>query len=424
MRHAHRVILAASSDYFTNSMPLIITVEGVNEEDLEDILAYIYLGEIMVPKDRVQSFLEAAKILKIHNLQDIDTKEISFHEGELIYPIDIKQEMIPTSDDDPLMVQEECYDEIQTDLARPENLECALDLQTMMQAQIEIKIEDCLKPEVKMDWSSNNNVLRRETIADVPLPSNFDEFEHIIKNQPQVVLKPCDKSRINVDQPYECHVCGKHFRLRNWYLQHKVVHSQRKPFSCKTCGEKFRTKSDRQKHHTRVHPDERPYACNKCGKTFKWNTDCKKHERLEICRKNPDPSENRFHCIQCDKSYKTEIQLLDHKKGHSDEKSFPCDSDEKPYKCQYCGKRFRLEIECENHESVPSCKSEWGRGDGRPFGCQFCGKRFAQNDHLIKHQHLEHTGLELLECKSCDRSFRKKSQLQIHVKTYHSKNIS
>ena len=74
---AHKVILAASSEFFhkllareslsTHTNPLIY-LKGISPKDLKSILDFIYNGEVNVAHDELNKFLEAAETLKIQGL--------------------------------------------------------------------------------------------------------------------------------------------------------------------------------------------------------------------------------------------------------------------------------------------------------------------------------------------------------------------
>ena len=67
---AHQVVLAAASDIL--KIENKSEIKGVGDADLEDILTYIYVGQVQVPRNRMRSFLEAAKSLGVLYLQDSD----------------------------------------------------------------------------------------------------------------------------------------------------------------------------------------------------------------------------------------------------------------------------------------------------------------------------------------------------------------
>ena len=71
---AHKVVLSASSEYFSNvlksnkhSHPLLC-LSGVNSKELNDILDYIYNGEIQIYQENLDSFLNIAERFKLEGL--------------------------------------------------------------------------------------------------------------------------------------------------------------------------------------------------------------------------------------------------------------------------------------------------------------------------------------------------------------------
>ena len=81
---AHKIILGVSSEYFRNILTLqthqqpFIVLKGITKDILDSIVAFIYLGETSLPQQSVDSFVEAAKFLKIKGLieeQENDMKE-------------------------------------------------------------------------------------------------------------------------------------------------------------------------------------------------------------------------------------------------------------------------------------------------------------------------------------------------------------
>jgi len=243
--HAHRVILAAASDYFTSSLPLIMTVNGVKEDDLQDILSYIYLGEVIVPNDRIHSFMEAAKILRIHFLQDMQMIE-SFEPDDQIHPIDIKQEMISITEGADLFNSEEGLEE----------------------------------SDIDMDWSSNNNVLSSTPQRmGLSSPSNPEQIEIIMNNQPQVLLQ-----RLPINIPLLRQRNSSHNRGGMSKNGNKRV-SQVLPYLCVVCQIRFQCKSRLSEHLKAVHSTERPYSCQQCDQTFKWRTELSSHIKKRSCQK-------------------------------------------------------------------------------------------------------------------------------------------
>ena len=71
---AHKLVLSASSEYFKNifkknkhSHPLLC-LEGVNSEDIRNVMDYIYNGELQIFQEDLDRFLNVAQRLKIEGL--------------------------------------------------------------------------------------------------------------------------------------------------------------------------------------------------------------------------------------------------------------------------------------------------------------------------------------------------------------------
>ena len=71
---AHKVVLAASSEFFKNilrtadhSKPMIY-LSGINQRELTHIMEYIYEGELNIYQNELDAFLDVAQKLKIQGL--------------------------------------------------------------------------------------------------------------------------------------------------------------------------------------------------------------------------------------------------------------------------------------------------------------------------------------------------------------------
>ncbi|OTF82937.1 BTB/POZ domain containing protein, partial [Euroglyphus maynei] len=76
---AHRIILAASSTYFKeifHHIPFgfcpIVFLKNFTNEDLNDILEFVYKGELIVPIERIDSLIDSAKSLGISGLATLN----------------------------------------------------------------------------------------------------------------------------------------------------------------------------------------------------------------------------------------------------------------------------------------------------------------------------------------------------------------
>ena len=79
---AHKFVLSASSQFFekvlqvTPNNSAILFIKSVQHQELSLLIQFIYKGEVKVPRERLEEFMEAAQDLQIKGLleSDIDTE--------------------------------------------------------------------------------------------------------------------------------------------------------------------------------------------------------------------------------------------------------------------------------------------------------------------------------------------------------------
>ena len=68
---AHKVVLSASSEYFKNILKQqkhpnpLLCLEGISSTELNDILDYVYHGEVNINQEDLDRFLKIAERLKL-----------------------------------------------------------------------------------------------------------------------------------------------------------------------------------------------------------------------------------------------------------------------------------------------------------------------------------------------------------------------
>ena len=72
---AHKLVLSAFSEYFrdifknnNNNKHPLLCLDGISSSDLDDILGYIYNGEIQIYQDKIDRFLSVAQRFKLEGL--------------------------------------------------------------------------------------------------------------------------------------------------------------------------------------------------------------------------------------------------------------------------------------------------------------------------------------------------------------------
>ncbi|XP_024214756.1 transcriptional regulator ovo isoform X2 [Halyomorpha halys] len=85
-----------------------------------------------------------------------------------------------------------------------------------------------------------------------------------------------DKSGLNHNGRFTCHLCSKTFSLQRLLNRHMKCHSDVKRYLCTFCGKGFNDTFD-LKRHTRTHTGVRPYKCNLCEKSFTQRCSLESH---------------------------------------------------------------------------------------------------------------------------------------------------
>merc|ERR1712126_563845 len=73
---SHKLVLSSSSDFFKTILRKLshpnpmIYLTGVNSKELDDVMDYIYNGEVQIVQEDLKKFLEIGKILKLEGLTD------------------------------------------------------------------------------------------------------------------------------------------------------------------------------------------------------------------------------------------------------------------------------------------------------------------------------------------------------------------
>ena len=83
---AHKLVLSACSEYFrnifkhSNKRDTLICLDGITKSDLDNVLDYIYLGELQIYQDKLDRFLAVAAKLKLEGLLNQEEEETKYAE--------------------------------------------------------------------------------------------------------------------------------------------------------------------------------------------------------------------------------------------------------------------------------------------------------------------------------------------------------
>ena len=207
---AHKVVLSACSEYFSNilkqnphSHPLLC-LDGVSSTDLNNMLDYVYLGEVQIYQDDLDRFLEVAQKFKLEGL-----------------------------------LQKQGQD----DTEEPEGLEELEEFQTLEEYKKE-KIADAqmsnIKPEVKS--MQRNSQIEKVSFDETAL-SSPDELNDKIE---QMFTR-------NSDNSFTCNTCDKTSRHRGHMKEHVEIHIEGLSYTCNTCGKTSRSATGLRLHKAKYH---------------------------------------------------------------------------------------------------------------------------------------------------------------------------
>merc|ERR1712098_19372 len=195
---AHKVVLSSSSQYFKNilksnkhSHPLLC-LSGLTTMDLENVLDYIYQGEVKIFQGDIDKFLDIAQRLKIEGLLSSDKKNMS---------------------NQPIATE--------------------------------------LKHEPKQTFEKANEILYHKRSDD---DSKYAVYLHSNLSLDEIEQKIAEYVGKNENNDYICNLCGKvgGNRIRN-IKNHIETHLEGISFSCGRCGKNFRSRNALNTHVTRNH---------------------------------------------------------------------------------------------------------------------------------------------------------------------------
>ena len=142
--------------------------------------------------------------------------------------------------------------------------------------------------------------------------------------------------------------------------------------------------------------------CDLCGKCFAQCHELKNHI------KSAHGGQKKFKCSNCDNSYSTSQNLLNHRQIMH-ETAPPQTS----FKCEICDKSYMFKTTLEGHRSRVHVK-------GKKDKCEKCGKSFFNAYDLKRHIATVHDKKKgLFECDYCGETFSRKPEQEVHLKEIH-----
>jgi len=228
--------------------------------------------------------------------------------------------------------------------------------------------------------------------------------------------------------------------LRDSHLKHHVksAHSGVRDYSCtwEGCDKSFVT-GTRLRRHLAAHEGREKYKCrgyDGCNESFRKHETLKRH----IATVHEQPQMMPYPCVelnaktgqQCTKAFETADKLRAHARSMHDRTKFSCSE------CLI--QNARIQVEPEVHDGQGYVEAYFATFaelqahmiEFHPPTCEHCSTAFKTQKELTRHFELQHgivdenaAPVQKFNCThpGCGRSFTKKGNLNVHLKTVHEK---
>ena len=189
------------------------------------------------------------------------------------------------------------------------------------------------------------------------------------------------------------------------------MNSEHERWRCMHCDRSFKSQSSLH-FHKNIHKGLKPFTCKICGKAFSHPWSKKRHYALH----NAD--RESVSCKPCGKVFIDKNSLKVHmRKFHKGQPSLGCHSTGNRAKpggvnCRTCGKLFRSEINLRKHEALH--KTSTG---GRK--CPHCALCFTSAVSLSNHIRMHQTQTTVNACAICKLRFNYSGNLARHMREKH-----
>ena len=214
---AHKLVLSASSEYFRDifrksNMPqseMLLCLEGLNSQELNNVLEYMYNGEIKIFQDDLKRFMEIAERLKLEGLTGAnEVNEENFQKPELD-----NQKFSTALKNEDLMVPSEAFERNSYSTAR--------------------KISDYGDSYRRISTNVSSSL---ELISDT-----FSSIEELNQRVDEEIAK-------DNDGMWRCSRCPKVSKNKGHIKEHVEVHLDDISFPCQFCDKTFRSRASIRFH--------------------------------------------------------------------------------------------------------------------------------------------------------------------------------
>ncbi|XP_037025277.1 zinc finger protein 600-like [Bradysia coprophila] len=223
---------------------------------------------------------------------------------------------------------------------------------------------------------------------------------------------------------YQCEFCSESFSSDQLLIDHCArIHT--KDVKCQHCEKTFYWEKDLHFHMRKHIKKGRGFKCQICTGLFIKNSDLKAH--MKIHDEEDASADSSITCDICDKAFKANRLLLEHKKRFLHKQ------------CEVCLEYFSSDATLFQHyqlvhvtQTVASygcdqcdevfpkkCLLKLHRDKHRLYVCELCSAEFRRKDDIKSHLRLDCTKKTLFNCSVCSKSFILESNLKSHISSRH-----
>ena len=273
---AHKLILSAGSEFFRNILAdkshvhPMLCLDGVNSEELNMIIRYLYVGEVSVPQTSLQNFLKVAQKLKCFGLNEKEPEEQeqrSQMNENLLRSEDsvISQHETIEEINQELQIIDEASFIIENEVS--EQLDTIDNEQTWIKSETQVSAE--ILPEVFENTETEKAKIEDRNGSEKDVKSRngrkelMDRLPEYCRIEGQTFS--IDQLRQYLEQFYECTV-EKKYRIKGMHF-----------YACKHCKKEFNNKT-KLFEHVQKHIENLEFDCKRmCGKIFSTTGSFRRH---------------------------------------------------------------------------------------------------------------------------------------------------
>jgi len=239
---AHKVILSSSSKFFEKILTMnphqhpLIYLKGVKQELLQQIIEFIYIGEVKLCESEVDSFVKLGKELEVEGLAD-----------------------------------DQRLEEVQGD-----------DLATEEPIVPKLEVDSFLEERLDEDMDSEFTFEELAT-AEAVLETTFEELataEAVLETSEKVAAPPKKKFKQEKgeDNRYSCPQCDFSSEHHVSLKKHRLSKHEAVRYQCERCEKSYTDSSALLRHKKSVH-DGAVYKCETCDKNFSEGGALTRHKK-------------------------------------------------------------------------------------------------------------------------------------------------